>query len=467
MEEYTNLKQLTALLLAALVLTLSKINRLIVDGDTFWAIKVGEWISLNREVPKVDSFSWAAYGNPWVAHEWLYDFLIYKFYTSLGYYGIVLFVFIGSFTVFYFLWKLYVEEEKNPVLTLVIFTIVIFMLNTAMVARPQLYGYVFFVYFFYVLYRKKHLLWTLPPVTVIWANMHGSVLLGIAMVLLQIIYDTLYRYIEEKRLFIKKELIAAAFLVPLSSLINPYGVELWKASLMQITYYMNKQIIEWQPPDFKDQGWLFMYLVIIITTVLVSFSNKGIIDKRKFYLLAIYLFGTFYEAITGVRYYPYLVICWGLFILTLLPRELFSKKSWNKNILIILSFLLIIMVINTGKPPTTIEEAVEKSTWPIEAVNHLENKRIYNEYMWGGFLIYKNIPVFIDGRADVYWKDCDVFEDYSNINQFKKDPLDILTKYNVEQVFIPVNNPLDIYLKRAGVIEKYRDETAVIYNLKE
>ena len=461
------MKQFLILLGVALILILSKVKNLIVDGDTFWAIKAGEWISHNRDVPRADSFSWTANGNSWVAHEWLYDLIIYKLYTYLGYYGVVLLVFIGSFLVLYFLWKLYAEENKNFILTLVIFTIVAFMLRFAMSARPHVYGYVFFVYFFYVLYYKRNLLWTLPLVTIIWANMHGSVLLGIAMVLLQLTYDTVYSYIEEKKLHFSKDYLAAIILIPLCSLINPYGIELWKASYLQITYEMNKQINEWKPPDFSDPGWLILYLTIILITVFVSFSNKGVINKKQFYLLAIYLLGTFYEAITGIRYFPYLAVCWGVFVLTLLPDGLFSGKRWNKKIFVVYASILIIIILSLGKIPVTIEDAVDGSKWPLEAVKHLENKRIFNDYMWGGYLVYLNIPVFIDGRADVYWKNSDVFEDQLDTVRLKKDPIDILKKYDVEQVIIPVDRPLDIYLKRAGAIEIYRDDTAVIYDTSE
>jgi hypothetical protein len=83
--------------------------------------------------------------------------------------------------------------------------------------------------------------------------------------------------------------------------------------------------------------------------------------------------------------------------------------------------------------------------------------------MWGGYLVYKDIPVFIDGRADVYWRDSDVFQDHSSATRFLKDPIEIFDKYSVEQVIIEVNSPLDIYLLRLGWVEKYRDETAVIF----
>ena len=461
------MKQFSLLLGASLLLVIIKIKSLIVDGDTFWAIKAGEWITINRDVPRSDSFSWTANGNSWVAHEWLFDLLIYKIHNAFGYYGIALFVSVGLLFILYFLWKLYAGENKNLVLTIIIYTIVVSMIQSGIVARPQVYGYGFFVYFFYVLYRRKNLLWTLPPVTVIWANMHGSVVLGIAMLILQLFYDTAYSYFEDKSLSISKDLFAATILVPLASLINPYGIELWKASVSQITNDLNRQIVEWNPPDFKEPVWLFVYLAIIILTLFISFSKKDVVDKKGFYLLAIYLLGTFYEAMTSVRYFSYLAICWGLYILTLLPNNLFIDKSWFKKITVVYTLLIVLILFNMDKPPVSTEEAIDKSKWPIEAVNHIEDKRIFNDYAWGGYLIYKNIPVFIDGRADVYWKNYDVFEDYMNASRLKKDPIDIFNKYNVEQVIIHVDSPLDLYLKRAGGIERYRDETAVIYYLNE
>jgi hypothetical protein len=285
------------------------------------------------------------------------------------------------------------------------------------------------------------------------------------MVFLQMTYDTVFNYIENKKLVLSKNLMITTILVPLFSLINPYGIELWKASLMQITHDMNKQISEWKPPDFSEPGWLILYMSIIIITVLISFSNKSIIDKRRFFLLSIYLFGTFFEAMSGIRYFPYLTICWGLFVITLLPNDLFSDKKWNKRLFAVFASLTLIIIFSIDKIPASIEEAVDKNKWPIEAVKHLEDKRLFNDYMWGGYLVYLKIPVFIDGRADVYWKNSDVFEDQLGTVRLTKDPIEIFEKYNVEQVIIPVDKPLDIYMRRSGNSEIYRDEIAVIYNI--
>jgi hypothetical protein len=436
----------------------------LIDGDTFWAIKTGEWISAHG-IPHADPFSWTVLGQPWVAHEWLFDFLIYKFYWAFGYYGIALFILIGLFLLIYFLWKLYSSENKNVFQAVILMIIVVFMLKPGIVARPQVFGYAFFVYFFYVLYNKRDLLWTLPFVTVLWANMHGSVVLGIAMVFLQFVYDSVYESVAQKKFALNSKLLVVSLFVPLFSLLNPYGTKLWSASYLLITNDMNMQIVEWQPPDFGDPLWLFIYLTIIFVAVIISFYGKHAGYNYRFNLLAVYLAGTFYKAITGLRYLPYLAICWGLFVLKMMPDHLFSdNKLFNKKLSGIIALVMFVFIaFSISSLPVSLEDAVDKKAWPVDAASRLENKITYNDYRWGGYLIFKDIPVFIDSRADIYWKDSDVFKDDLDMGRFKRDPLDILNKYGIEQVIIPGGDPLDIFLKRVGWVEYYRDETAVIY----
>jgi hypothetical protein len=105
--------------------------------------------------------------------------------------------------------------------------------------------------------------------------------------------------------------------------------------------------------------------------------------------------------------------------------------------------------------------------YPVEAVDFLEksglsNKRGYNSYMWGGYLIWQDVPVFIDGRADVYG-DNFIFSYLDAINLTKRwrEPLE---EFNVDYVLIDNSNRLSIMLAEAADWqEAYRDEIAVVF----
>ena len=73
-----------------------------------------------------------------------------------------------------------------------------------------------------------------------------------------------------------------------------------------------------------------------------------------------------------------------------------------------------------------------KQEFPAAAVNFMRNQKppqpIYNEYIWGGDLIWKLYPdyrVYIDGRADVYGDD--LLQEFLNVHDGKtswREPLD-------------------------------------------
>ncbi len=65
-------------------------HRLILDGDPLWAIATGKWIAVHTAVPTTDTFSWTAWGKPWVCQEWSFDLLAYLLASRLGYYGLML-----------------------------------------------------------------------------------------------------------------------------------------------------------------------------------------------------------------------------------------------------------------------------------------------------------------------------------------------------------------------------------------
>lgn len=65
-----------------------------VDGmntsDTWWHVKVGEYIIQNRHVPDRDIFSWLRHEMdlPWTAHEWLSDVIFYLVHAAAGTVGL-------------------------------------------------------------------------------------------------------------------------------------------------------------------------------------------------------------------------------------------------------------------------------------------------------------------------------------------------------------------------------------------
>ena len=74
---------------------------------------------------------------------------------------------------------------------------------------------------------------------------------------------------------------------------------------------------------------------------------------------------------------------------------------------------------------------IDENSYPVEAATYIlknldiNNIKLYNEYNYGSYLIFRGIPVFIDSRADLYAPEFnkkdgeegrDIFSDYINIS---------------------------------------------------
>ena len=102
--------------------------------------------------------------------------------------------------------------------------------------------------------------------------------------------------------------------------------------------------------------------------------------------------------------------------------------------------LIIALLLISGKD--TIKDAVDEpfssDTLPsdevIAAVEELAPDRLYNYYDIGGYLLYKEIPVFIDGRADIYSKYNTM--DFTNVSEGNYGFEDLLTKYEFDAFLV-------------------------------
>ena len=91
----------------------------------------------------------------------------------------------------------------------------------------------------------------------------------------------------------------------------------------------------------------------------------------------------------------------------------------------------------------------------------LDQARVFNRYSWGGYLIWHGIPVFVDGRADVYEEFLLEYRDTVAATARWEAPLD---EYDVDYVLIHRDSALTAALARSARWRAfYEDELAAIY----
>jgi hypothetical protein len=88
--------------------------------------------------------------------------------------------------------------------------------------------------------------------------------------------------------------------------------------------------------------------------------------------------------------------------------------------------------------------AAPESQSPAAAVDALKahnSRRVLNDLPFGGYLIWRQIPVFVDGRAELYGEAFDMA--YYRAMQLKdvNDLLDILKKWDIDAVLADAAHP--------------------------
>src|ERR1700674_1492251 len=63
---------------------------LLQDSDTFWQIKVGQWIMDHRAVPHTDLYSFTKFGAPWISTSSLSQILFAAAHAQWGWAGPVI-----------------------------------------------------------------------------------------------------------------------------------------------------------------------------------------------------------------------------------------------------------------------------------------------------------------------------------------------------------------------------------------
>lgn len=147
------------------------------------------------------------------------------------------------------------------------------------------------------------------------------------------------------------------------------------------------------------------------------------------------------------------------------------------TVLLVVSISLIIL------KPKVNNKFVDESTYPVKACNYIlenldiNNIKLYNEYNFGSYLIYRGIPVFIDSRADLYapefngtknedgkYDGRDIFSDFLNISNIGTFYEGKFREYEITHLLMGKNTKLNLLISRDDNYKLlYSDKNFVIY----
>jgi hypothetical protein len=431
------------------------------SNDTWWHLATGKWIWENGTIPRQDPFSWSLPGVSWINHEWLFQFLLYFFGGST--YGAIFFCALPVVFAVFMMWKLAGEKPSLPAVASFVWTAM--ALAPGITARPQLFDFAFFAFMMHA--RRLHdqrWLYTIPPVILVWSNMHSAAILGVGLAVLDAVMSFIPRF-EFARLKHdpgdKKTCLTVAGLSVLASLATPIGAEIYLCVLNTMSdSIFSRYVQEWMPPPFGDM-YVKAPFVVIIGLVIAGLT----LSEKRVRLNTILIFcGLLWCTLSGYRFYP----LFGVAAAALLGEMWEGSEKLAIRFPVALGIAAgLIAGAALGGVPASYDQAAEQAGFPVQAAARISpGERVLNPYDWGGFLTYKGANVFIDGRADFYrWEgDVDVFADAVIKLEKELEVKEVTDKYRADSLLVKKGSLLDKRLKlEPGWHADYQDDKAVIH----
>lgn len=379
-------------------------------NDYFWHVKAGEYMVKNLTIPYIDVFSWYGIQNNlyWISHEWLSEVTIYGFKFIFGSAAPYVFCFVTYALIIIFLYLFNKKTlEKNTLFTIIWSAVGFMVFSKVMLPRPHMISFLLLVFTIYLLYdnynnKESKKIYFLPLISMLWANFHGGSSNLPYVLCLIFIVGSLFNFkigrLESKRIE-KRQLIKYLVVFLLCALavnINPHGFKMFTYPYvnMQDTF-MLETILEWAPPSLSDLGDLPAYALLVVAALVMMLSTK------KIRFVDLILLGAFvFLGLKSSKFIPLLYIVATFIVPSYMEKR---EEKLTKSVMIIFGFTILLLtslIVYITMPR-------RQKMIPDEIIHYIKEKnpeKLYNHYNYGGYLIYNDIKVFIDGRADMYSK---------------------------------------------------------------
>lgn len=412
------------------------------DTDTWWHIRSGEYIVDHLEIPKTDPFSHTRFGEDWIDHSWGSQIVIYRFYNLFG--GSLQPGDSGNIGLAFYMAGLatlgmafvYLMCDGNAYVRA--FSVVLGGAAAAVFwsPRPQMFSFMLGALVLYLLhlYKRKEVdrLWLIPPIFVLWVNLHGGFAIGFIILFGSIAGEVIGNLFDRREpdvvewARLKKMVLVTAVSIPLVAL-NPNGVQMLGYPFRTVGIGVLQDFIqEWASPNFHErQTWPFALLLLGLLAA-VGLSRRRI-DWTDLVLVT----GTAFMALTAGRN----VAVFAIAATPVLTRHLdawLTDRGWQvrprrtmTSGMLRLNWILLILVMLGGLAKiaaalnTETVRTAQEEYFPVEVAEYLRETPppglMFNSYNWGGYLMFTapDVPVYVDGRTDLY--DDDFLRQYLDI----------------------------------------------------
>jgi hypothetical protein len=471
------------------------------EPDFGWHLRTG--LDLLRQglvLPSSDPYSHTMPDWKWVEHAWLTDVIIAAVYTRGGGLSVaLLFAVITAGA-----WLLAARPAPCGWLSRVFACMLsLWVALPYLGARTQLISLLGLAILLNLLSTRRERVraWNrwLPPLFLVWANLHGGFTAGLFLLGLVVGASSVMRftltqwpglapYLDEEIVSVKeiRHLIFLTGVSGILTLVNPYGWRLHSEILTSLSdRYMLETLHEWQALSLDSYagrsyalylGGLALAMAAwyrriepvrwVLWAAFLALSLRHMRNIPVFLIVSLPLFAD--VTATGIRQLA------GRFAPGMVSRRWWAAAG-TAAVGCVLLWLGPEHLRNVAESGLRPAEYFKRTSYPIEAVQWIQlhrdrvGHRLYNDYGHGGFLLWwlPGEKIFIDGRMPT-WRAGErrILEDYVALTASVPPALFVLAKYSVDWAIVPRQSLLEEALEReAGWDRVYEDTKVSVYVL--
>jgi hypothetical protein len=432
------------------------------QNDTWWQLRAGREMWLTGHVLQRDTFSHTAYGAFWPNHEWLSQVLLYGAYAAGGM-PVLTIVSATAVTVAWLLvWRLTPGSTRSRFL---LTSLAIVSASTIWSPRPQVLSLLLLALTLRLLCSRRYV-W-LPIVFLLWANLHGAVVMGML-----VLAAALIAAVMEHRQCVPGLAVASACCL-LATLATPLGLTFWTEIPLSLARIRQLGIQEWAPPRLTTPSLIPFWLMAVALAALVVARarelSRDVEARRRGYLtICACAVALLPLALTAERNVPPFLLL-AVPAIAALSTSSRSRSTEEGDIpepsrqhpRINCAITAVAGVAVLGTVAYAYATPVDHVRWaplPEASLAALRACRgnLYNRYDEGGYLIWfaPDHRVFLDGRQDPYPVDL-VKEQVRVETTGEFEPL--FQRYDIHCAYVPADSIVSVRLSRAGWRTLFRD----------
>lgn len=442
------------------------------DSDVFWHLVLGRqalqgYIALPESL---SSLSWTATTFAGSSDQWLGQTLLALAFDAGGWSGIVALRAVAvALLVGLIVYGAVRERPARPLGAVLAALPAVALSRFVWTERPELFGIVCFALLVVLLRRAQagevRAMYWIPPLIVLWANLHGSFALGAVLVVLVAIDGAIAR----PGLRPIYATLAIGSLV--ATLLTPAHLDAWTAPGFHLLH-PPRAIQEWSVPDVTTLPGAIFALAVFATFATALFSRQRAPREAVVLLpvLFVSLIATRQLPLFAIAAAPYLAAHGGdalgeiaALIRLRLPLLADAARRPGRTVdAIALAIAAVVLAVSVA----TGVAAPDLAGFPVAAVPQLRpGPGLLNQYDWGGYLIWAapRTPVFVDGRLVPYLGP--IMDDYTTVVGVHPGWRDVIARRRIRQILARPTDPVAVRARDLGWAIRASSDTFVLIDV--